>query len=500
MSSALGGGGGHNLAAYSPTLDTYQRGGGFIIEGLAAPRSQVSPNMTSDPAKKSDLGPCHPSPLIHTVSVLFSFSSFFHIVFPKRGHSLISRLSTTAEYITQNLPAGDESGVGDPHHHYHRSPAAPAVVTVAALQEALRSTKQQQVVGSAGSTGGRPVAPTVVILHPSTTAASFSSDKKLRVSLNIESVWAFLPGGSSSSSGSRASVRGAIGGGPSGAASQLGGSTSSAPPRVTMPLPFPSSLPPMPSQGGAATGYRAAASPPSLRAKAAEPAAAPTEPMTFDEGLPPFWSDPRQLDEARRLLLSAAELVWPPPSREGFSGGGTGGTDSIFRSFLCGQVAEHAIATGIEYHMQQLSSEGVNAGRMGRGGVTAVQHEPGFFVAQLAVAGQHAFDAWLQRDRSSGGGGVGGPGGITSELLSCCGCSTPEEAVERAVSAWQQQQQASQGNAAPLLQLVRVEEEGGGGGSSGAAPMVLVRLDVAGLLDLASSIRLAEELAMELLI
>ena len=220
------------------------------------------------------------------------------------------------------------------------------------------------------------------------------------------------------------------------------------------------------------------------------------EPMTFDEGLPPFFSDPCQLDEARRLLLSAAELVWHLPSQAGHSGIGSGGADSIFRSFLCGHVARSAIATGIEYHKQQLSSEGATVGPMGGGGLAAVRHEPESFVALLAMAGQQAFDAWEQQDRSGGAGG--GSCRSIAELLARSGCSTPEAAVERAVTAWQQEQQASQGDAAPLLQLVTAGE--GGVGGSGAAPVVLVRLDVSGLLDLASSIQLAEELAMDLLI
>ena len=407
-----------------------------------------------------------------------------------------------AEYVTKHYPSaaeGNESGDRGIIHHHHRN-LEPAEITVADLQEALRST---ETTGggtsgkSGGGTSGRHVHATVLFLHPNESAL-FTSDMKPRVSLNIEHVWAFLPGGSGSGRGAPAMAIGGEHYEHSGAASQLKGAAPSAP-RLTMPTPFPSSLPPMSSQvdaasitsGGAATGYCAAMPPPYLRAQAAEPAAAPTEPMTFDEGLPPVWSDTRQLDEARRLLLSAAELVWPPPCQEGHSGCGTGGTDSIFRSFVCGQVAEHAITTGIEFHMQQLSSEIATAGRMGGGGVAAVRHEPLYFVAQLAVAGHHAFDAWQQQDRSSSG--CGGPCRSMSELLARCGCSTPEEAVERAVSAWQQE--ASQGGATPLLQLVRAEE----GGSSGAAPMVLVRLDVAGLLDLASSIRLAEELAMDLL-
>ena len=220
--------------------------------------------------------------------------------------------------------------------------------------------------------------------------------------------------------------------------------------------------------------------------------------MTFDDGLPPFWSDPRQLDDARQLLLSAAELVWPPPSREGFSGGGKGGSDSNFRTFLCGYAAGRAIMTGIEYHLLQLS---------GRGSGGAVQHWPVAFVTPVLEEGPKALDAWQQLQgpsRSSGGGGGGGlssgqqraPG--VPELLARCGRS-PAKAMEEAVWEWQQEQQTSQGGTAPLLQLVTAEVGGGGGGSSGAALKVLVQLDVAGLLDLASSIRLAEELAMDLL-
>ena len=218
--------------------------------------------------------------------------------------------------------------------------------------------------------------------------------------------------------------------------------------------------------------------------------------MTFDEGLPPFWSDPRQLDEARQLLLSAAELVWPPPSREGFSGGGTGGSDSNFRTFLCGHAAGRAVMTGIEYHLKRVSGPG-------SGG--AVRHEPESFVTPVLDAGKQALDTWqqLQGLSSSSGSGDGGPSsgqqrapGVP-ELLARCGRS-PAKAMEEAVWDWQQEQQASQGGAAPLLQLVTARVERGGG-SSGVAPMVLVRLDVAGLLDLASSIRLAEELAMDLL-
>ena len=423
-----------------------------------------------------------------------------------------------AEYVTKHYPSaaeGNESGDRGIIHHHHRN-LEPAEITVADLQEALRSTELAGGVTSGtsgtyggGGTSGRSVQAALLFLHPNESAL-FISDMKPRVSLNIEHVWAFLPGGSGG--GRCASVRGALVGGHSAAASQLKGSAPSAP-RLAMPTPFPSSLPQMPSQGdaasftsgGAATGYCAAVPPPDLRAqaaaepvKAAEPAT-PTEPMTFDEGLPPFWNNPQQLDDARRLLLSAAELVWPPPSQAGHSGGGTGGTDSIFRSFLCGHVAERAIATGIEYHIQQLSSEGGPEERMWKARLFAVPHRPETFVALLAMAGQQAFDAWQQHDRSSCGGG-GSPGQSTSELLARCGCSTPEEAVERAVSAWQQEQQASQGGAAPLLQLVTAGEGGGVGGSSGAAPVVLVRLDVAGLLDLASSIQLAEELAMDLLI
>ena len=408
-----------------------------------------------------------------------------------------------AEYVTKHYPSaaeGNESGDRGIIHHHHRNPE-PAEITVADLQEALRSTETAGGGTSGtrnGGTSGRHVHATVLFLHPNESAL-FTSDMKPRVSLNIEHVWAFLPGGSGSGRGAPAMAIGGEHYEHSGAASQLKGAAPSAP-RLTMPTPFPSSLPPMSSQvdaasftsGAAATGYYAAVP---LRAHAAEPAAAPTVPMTFDERLPPFWSDPRQLDEARQLLLSAVELVWPLPSQAGHSGGGTGGTDSIFRSFLCGQAAGCAIATGIEYHAQQLSSEGVAAGQRGKGTAT-VRHEPESFVALLAVAGKQAFDAWQQHDCSSGGGSRS-----AAELLARCGCSTPEAAVEKAVTAWQQEQQASQGDAAPLLQLVTAGDgDAGGGGGSGAAPMVLVRLDVAGLLDLASSIQLAEELAMDLLI
>ena len=224
-----------------------------------------------------------------------------------------------------------------------------------------------------------------------------------------------------------------------------------------------------------------------------------TEPtMTFDDGLPPFWSDTRQLNEARRLLLSATELVWPPPSHNGHSGGGTGGSDRNFRTFLCGHAAGRAVTNGIEFHLKLLSAQG---------GGSAVRHEPVAFVELLSVAGKQASDAWKQLQGLGSGGGGGGiiqgqsqraPGG--PELLARCDGSA-ERAMEEAVWEWQQEQQASQGGAAPLLRLVEATVEGGrGGGSNGASSVeLLVQLDVAGLLDLAASIQLAEELAMDLL-
>ena len=433
----------------------------------------------------------------------------------------------SASYIPGCLEDGGRSciGVNAARHLPSGKPHPAPAIKTGQLRAALAQQAAMATAAAAGSAGGgsasegssrclgAPPGP-VVILHNPSSPEMVCSDKRLRVSLDVERVWACL----TADGGPAFPVNTGLPTGPHGPASLPGdgggvparaddgrpsGMSEQADPSHLLPYPMPEQ-----SGGGAAAGRGGGTSYdtaplPALRARAAEPAAAPTELMTFDEGLPPFWSDPRQLGEARRLLLSAAELVWAPLSQSGHSSGGTCGTggtgvaDSILRSFLCGQAAGCAITTGIKYHMQQLSSEVMAAGQMGGGGV-AVRHEPESFVALLAVAGKHAFDAWEQHDHSSGGGG--GPGRSSSELLARCGGSA-ERAMEEAVWEWQQEQQASQGGAAPLLQLVTTAGEGGGGGGSrGAAPMVLVRLDVAGLLDLASSIRLAEELAMELLI
>ena len=449
----------------------------------------------------------------------------------------------SASYIPGCLEDGGRSCISvnaARHPPCDKPHPAPAIKT-GQLRAALAQQAAMATAAAAGSAGGgsasegssrclgAPPGP-VVILHNPSSPEMVCSDKRLRVSLDVERVWACLTadggpafpvntGLPTGPCGPAFPVNTGLPTGPHGPASLPGdgggvparaddgrpsGMSEQADPSHLLPYPMPEQ-----SGGGAAAGRGGGTSYdiaplPALRARAAEPAAAPTELMTFDEGLPPFWSDPRQLGEARRLLLSAAELVWAPLSQSGHSSGGTCGTggtgvaDSILRSFLCGQAAGCAITTGIKYHMQQLSSEVMAAGQMGGGGV-AVRHEPESFVALLAVAGKHAFDAWEQHDHSSGGGG--GPGRSSSELLARCGGSA-ERAMEEAVWEWQQEQQASQGGAAPLLRLVEATVEGGrGGGSNGASSVeLLVQLDVAGLLDLAASIQLAEELAMDLLI
>ncbi|KAG1665811.1 hypothetical protein FOA52_015304 [Chlamydomonas sp. UWO 241] len=192
----------------------------------------------------------------------------------------------------------------------------------------------------------------------------------------------------------------------------------------------------------------------------------------IDAGVPPAWAS---IDAARKfwgVLCTAIDTVWPMPTVSSASATTTGGPTSPEAVFLCSHVAKRAAAAGMDAHIAQLDAQAK------RGGGPGVGVDVERFVAELLPAGEAAVGAWQR---------------YCSMQMSDGAATVPSELRDRGaahagmmLTAWQAANAGEQPSGHPPLLSVVQRSDGSGA--------VFVRVDVGCLLDVASSIQLADDL------
>ena len=178
--------------------------------------------------------------------------------------------------------------------------------------------------------------------------------------------------------------------------------------------------------------------------------------LQYDDGLPASWHRPDEVKEAGRTMLAATDLIWSPRAESRRSPRGISTGRALPHTFLCSFLAKKAIATGVEYHLQQmLAGPGYSNPLVDSNANLRV--EPESFVALLHQAGVEAIEAWRRIEPSSS---IGGNLSEDAVML----------AVSEAVTMWNEEQRESHGeHVTPLFTLLASD------GGPGAAPVMLVR-------------------------